>query len=271
MRQRLTLNHELSLLVRRFGCAWPACLLGFWWWRGWDVTTSVIEHLLHGRGEETRVGRSRRRLRTRWRRYRRTGGAPDGAAGGGGQGPAPGVACGPLSLSSTIVLAPAAAGQNYVRCQTLGPETGWQVTLSPTGRSTGGADGRRDLAPPRHRHLDRARAARLAAGGDRRGRLLARRRDAGDALRGDGRGRALERARRRVRAQLRRAGGLRGRHHRAALAFSSDSGRLATSLGTMIDLGSGATTSWLTGAPQNARWRSTRRTSASARRVAVSR
>ena len=71
---------------------------------------------------------------------------------------------------------------------------------------TGGADRRRDLAPPRHRHLDRARAARIAAGGDRRGRLLARRRDAGDALRGDGRGRALERARRRVRAQLRRTG-----------------------------------------------------------------
>ena len=36
----------------------------------------------------------------------------------------------------------------------------------------------------------------------------------------------------------------------SALAFSSDGGRLATSLGTVIDLDSGATTSWLTGAPQ---------------------
>ena len=79
---------------------------------------------------ETRAGRSRRRLPTR---RSIGGGAPDGATGGGGQGGAPGVACGTLTLSSTIVLAPAAAGQNYVRCQTLGPETGWQVVLSPTG------------------------------------------------------------------------------------------------------------------------------------------
>ncbi len=128
--------------------------------------------------------------------------AADGATGGGGQGGSPGVACGPLSLSSTIVLAPAAAGQSYVRCQTLGPETSWQVVLVADGRPARGADRRGDLAPPRHRHLDRARAARSAAGGDRRGRLLARRRDAGDALGGDGRGRALERARRDAPAQL---------------------------------------------------------------------
>jgi WD40 repeat protein len=35
----------------------------------------------------------------------------------------------------------------------------------------------------------------------------------------------------------------------SALAFSSDGGRLATSLGTVIDLAAGTTTSWLTGAP----------------------
>ncbi|HVV51283.1 MAG TPA: hypothetical protein VHO06_16560, partial [Polyangia bacterium] len=36
----------------------------------------------------------------------------------------------------------------------------------------------------------------------------------------------------------------------AALALAADGGRLATSLGTVIDLAAGTTTSWLTGAPQ---------------------
>src|SRR5262249_3536513 len=61
------------------------------------------------------------------------GSVADGAAGAGGASGAPGMACGALTFSQTIALGPAAAGQNYVRCQTLGPEGGWQVTLSPTG------------------------------------------------------------------------------------------------------------------------------------------
>src|SRR6185312_4903122 len=61
-----------------------------------------------------------------------SGAAPDGG-GAGGQGGGPGIACGTLTLTDTITLAPAAAGQLYTRCQTLGPEAGWQVALSPTG------------------------------------------------------------------------------------------------------------------------------------------
>src|SRR5512142_449655 len=61
------------------------------------------------------------------------GGATDGGAGAAGASGAPGMACGALTFTQTIALGPSAPGQNYVRCQTLGPETGWQVTLSPVG------------------------------------------------------------------------------------------------------------------------------------------
>jgi len=39
-----------------------------------------------------------------------------------------------LDLGALLSVAPAAAGQRFVRCATLGPETGWSVALSPDGR-----------------------------------------------------------------------------------------------------------------------------------------
>jgi WD40 repeat protein len=55
-----------------------------------------------------------------------------GMAGTGGAvgGPA---ACSSLTIGSAMTLAPAASGQLYLRCATLGPEQGWQSILSPSG------------------------------------------------------------------------------------------------------------------------------------------
>src|SRR4051794_37771529 len=63
--------------------------------------------------------------------------SPTGAGGAAGIGASPsarpGVACGALMFTAPLTLAPAAAGQAYTRCGTLGPEGGWKVTLSPAG------------------------------------------------------------------------------------------------------------------------------------------
>ena len=178
------------------------------------------------------------------------GGARDGAAGGGGQGAAPGVACGPLSFSSTIVLAPAAAGQNYVRCQTLGPETGWQLLLSPTGdrlAARTGAGTLRLLATDTWTEIAQLGspagaidAAAFSPDGTTLATLSA---EMGEVALWSAHDGALQRS---------FAGpALSGVDTTAsALAFSSDGGRLATSLGTVIDLGSGVTSSWLTGAAE---------------------
>jgi WD40 repeat protein len=58
------------------------------------------------------------------------GGPPRDDGDGGG---AVGV-CGRIALDSSFELAPAAHGQEYVRCRTLGPEGDWHVTLSADGR-----------------------------------------------------------------------------------------------------------------------------------------
>ena len=179
-----------------------------------------------------------------------TGSAPDGATGGGGQGGSPGVACGPLSLSSTIVLAPAAAGQSYVRCQTLGPETGWQVALSPTGdrlAARTGAGTLRLLATDTWTEiaqlgspLGAIDAVAFSPDGATLATLSA---EMGEVALWSAHDGTLQRS---------FAGPAASGVDTTAstLAFSSDGGLLATSLGTVIDLASGATTSWLTGAPQ---------------------
>ncbi len=175
-----------------------------------------------------------------------TGGAPDGATGGGGQGGAPGAACGPLSLSSTIVLGPVAAGQSYVRCQTLGPETGWQTLLSPTGDRLAARTGAGTL-----RLLATDTWTEIAQLGAPLGAIDA------VAFSPDGATLATESAetgevtlwsahdgtfQRSFAAPA--VSGVNGTA--SALAFSSDGRRLATSLGTMmIDLRSGTTASWL--------------------------
>ena len=178
------------------------------------------------------------------------GGGSDGAAGGGGQGPAPGVACGPLSLSSTIILAPAAAGQSYVRCQTLGPEGGWQVVLSPTGDRLAARTGAGTL-----RLLATDTWTEIAQLGSALGAIDA------IAFSPDGATLATLSAEMGEVALWSAHDGTFQRSFpgpaasgvdmtASTLTFSSDGARLATSLGTVIDLDSGATTSWLTGAPQ---------------------
>ncbi|HSS38474.1 MAG TPA: WD40 repeat domain-containing protein, partial [Polyangia bacterium] len=46
----------------------------------------------------------------------------------------PAACAGPLDISAEALMPPAAAGQPYVRCGTIGPDNGWRVTLSPDGR-----------------------------------------------------------------------------------------------------------------------------------------
>jgi WD40 repeat protein len=222
---------------------------------GLGCDDSVIEHLLRGRGERDQGGpvvvASPPDAGAGGGTTDR-GGAPDGAAGAGGQGAAPGVACGPLSLSATIALAPAAAGQNYVRCQTLGPETGWQVTLSPSGdrlAARTGAGTLRLLATDTWTELAQLGsplgmidAVAFSPDGATLATLSG---EMGEVALWSAHDGAFERS-----FAGPTASGVDT--SAAALAFSSDGGRLATSLGTVIDLDSGATTSWLTGAPQAA-------------------
>jgi WD40 repeat protein len=175
-------------------------------------------------------------------------GATDGAAGAGGASGGPGMACGALAFTQTIALGPSAIGQNYVRCQTLGPETGWQVTLSPAG--------------------DRL-AARTSAGtvrllatnpwsevtqiGSPLGQIDA------VAFSPDGATLAALSAEMGEVTLWNTSDGTLARSFAgpsasgvdtttSALAFSADGNRLATSLGTIIDVRAGTTTSWLTGA-----------------------
>ena len=68
-----------------------------------------------------------------------SGGGVAGAGGPAGQGGGPGQtrvqACGAmLPLSADMHLAPAASGQRYVRCGTIGPERDWKIVLSGDGR-----------------------------------------------------------------------------------------------------------------------------------------
>ena len=173
-----------------------------------------------------------------------SGDAGVGAAGGGA-----GVACGTLTVSSAIALAPAAAGQGYVRCDTLGPETAWQVTLSPAGdrlAARTGAGTVRLVATDPWREL-----AQL---GSPLGQI--------DAVSFSPDGGTLATLSAEM-GEVTLWNTVDGTFQRSfagpadsgvdttasALAFSSDGGRLATSLGTIIDLSAGTTTSWLTGAP----------------------
>ena len=176
------------------------------------------------------------------------GGEPDGAAGAGGQGPGPGVACGVLALGTSIALGPAAAGQSYVRCQTLGPETGWQLTLSPTGDRLAARTGAGTV-----RLLATDPWKEIAQLGSPLGQIDA------VAFSPDGATLATLSAEMGEVTLWNAADGTLARSFAgppasgvdttaSALAFSSDGGRLATSLATTIDLGAGTTSSWLTGA-----------------------
>lgn len=178
-----------------------------------------------------------------------SGAAPDGG-GAGGQGGGPGIACGTLTLTDTITLAPAAAGQLYTRCQTLGPEAGWQVALSPTGDRLAARTGAGTV-----RLIATDSWTELAQLGSPLGRM--------DAVAFSPDGTALATLSAEM-GEVTLWNAADGRMQRSfagppasgvdasasQLAFSSDGARLATSLGTVIDLGTGTTTSWLTGAPE---------------------
>ena len=168
-----------------------------------------------------------------------------GAAGASG----PGMACGALTFSQTIALGPSAVGQDYVRCQTLGPEGGWQVTLSPTGDRLAARTGAGTV-----RLLATNPWGEIAQIGSPLGQIDA------VAFSPDGATLAALSAEMGEVTLWNAVDGTPARSFAgppasgvdttaSALAFSSDGGRLATSLGTIIDLASGTTTSWLTGAP----------------------
>ena len=171
-------------------------------------------------------------------------GSSDGAAPGGDP-----VACSSFTVGSTLTLAPAAAGQAYVRCGTLGPEQAWSVVASPSGdrlvARTGAGTIRlistatwtelAQLAAPMG-YLDAAAfspdGAHLATLASEMGEVTLWRAQDG----------AFERSFAGPPASTIGATG-------SSLAFSSDGSRLATSLGTVIDLTTGTVTDWTTGAP----------------------
>jgi hypothetical protein len=185
------------------------------------------------------------------------GGASDGGAGAAGRGSdaaagasgASGVSCGPLTFTQTIALGPSAPGQNYVRCQTLGPETGWQVTLSPAGDRLAAR-----TAAGTVRLLATNPWSEIAQLGSPLGQIDA------VAFSPDGATLAALSAEMGEVTLWNTIDGSLARSFAgppasgvdttaSALAFSSDGRRLATSLGTVVDVQSGTTTSWLTGAP----------------------
>jgi WD40 repeat protein len=178
-------------------------------------------------------------------------GAPAGAGSGGHAGSPstrPAMACGPLMFVAPLTLAPPAAGQAYTRCGTLGPEADWRVTLAPSGNRLAALTGAgtvrliatdswtdvAQLASPLGR-MDAVTfspdGAALATLSSEMGQVALWRTSDGMLLRAFA-GPPIS--------------GVEGIS--AALAFSSDGRRLATSLGTVIDLQTGVSTSWLTGA-----------------------
>jgi WD40 repeat protein len=159
------------------------------------------------------------------------------------------MACGPLTFTQTIALGPSAVGQNYVRCQTLGPETGWQVTLSPAGDRLAAR-----TAAGTVRLLATNPWSEIVQVGAPLGQIDA------VAFSPDGLTLAALSAEMGEVTLWNTVDGSLARSFAgppasgvdttaSTLAFSADGSRLATSLGTIIDLKAGTTTSWLTGAP----------------------
>ena len=173
-----------------------------------------------------------------------------GGAGAGGTAGSGGIAaCGALNLSSAFRLAPAAVGQGYVRCDTLGRETGWQVVLSPDARRIAALTSAgtvrliatdtwlevAQLASP----LGQIDAAAFSPDGASLALLSAEMGEVSLWNAADG-------------TPVRAFAGPPASSidaYASALAFSSDGHRLATSLGTVIDLATGITTDWKTGLP----------------------
>jgi WD40 repeat protein len=181
-----------------------------------------------------------------------TGDAGGATAGGTDAGTRTG--CGALALSPTITLAPTPPGQSYVRCQTLGPEQGWRVALSPTGDRLAALTGAGTV-----RLFDTGSWRELAQLGSSVGEIdVAAYRPATSALGPELVTLSAEMGE--VTDWYEHAGAiLSGRGYggppastldtvRSSFGLSSDGMRIATSLGTTIDLDTGQGTSWKTGA-----------------------
>src|SRR5579862_1294230 len=209
----------------------------------------LIDQLLHDHGGGNQGGTTGMSADGGGSNAGGAGGMTAGAGGAGGVSGAPGMACGALTFSQTIALGPSAAGQSYVRCQTLGPESGWQVTLSPTGDRLAARTGAGTV-----RLLATNPWSEIIQLGSPLGQIDA------VAFSPDGATLAALSAEMGEVTLWNTSNGTLARSFAgppasgvdttaSALAFSSDGGRLATSLGTIIDLSAGTTTSWLTGAP----------------------
>ena len=184
------------------------------------------------------------------------GGAGGGQAGQGGASmPSTRVgSCGAmLALSSNMQLAPAATGQRYLRCGTIGPERDWKIVLSGDGRRLAALTGAGtvrlyatddnwselgQLAAP----LGRWDAAAFSPDNSRLATLSA---EIGEVTLWNATNGAL------VRSFPGPAGSTID-SIASSLTFSADGKRIATSLGTIIDIASGDQRSWLTGAPVTA-------------------
>jgi WD40 repeat protein len=164
--------------------------------------------------------------------------------------PATVTACtGGLTLAKALRLPTLAAGQFYTRCGTYGPERDWHVTLSPDGTrmaartsegtvrliATAGWTEVAQLASP----VGRLDAAAFSPDGATLATLSA---EMGEIALWDAANGHLTRAFAGPPASTMDA-------FASALAFSPDGTRLATSLGTVIDLGTGEQRLWSTGLP----------------------
>ena len=147
-------------------------------------------------------------------------------------------------------MAPAATGQRFPRCATLGPETGWNVSLSPDGRRLAArtsAGTVRLMSTDRWREiaqlasaLGRLDAVAFSPDGARLATLSSEMGQVALWHSSDG---SLERTFAGPPASTIDAWA-------SSLAFSSDGQRLATSLGILIDLWSSSTIDLETAAPR---------------------
>jgi WD40 repeat protein len=178
------------------------------------------------------------------------GGCPPGMAGSGGGGAGgggmPGT-CANLTFASTFVSAPAAEGQLYKRCETIGVDNDWHVTLSADGsklaaRTSSGTVRMIDTRSWREvAHLASPLGGMNAAEFSPDVRTLATlSSEMGGVTLWNANNGALDRG---------LAGPPAGMIGRFAddLAFSADQGRLATSLETVMNLMTGASTLWANG------------------------
>jgi WD40 repeat protein len=174
-----------------------------------------------------------------------------GDAGSAGGTSAVGV-CSAFDLSPSFELASSAPGQNYVRCQTLGPEAGWQeIAIAADGQHvaarTGAGTVRLIATNPWHEVAQIASplgvldAMAFAPDGQLLAVLSAEMGEVSVWRSGDGT---------RV-ASFAAPPGSTIDAILSSLAYSSDGTQLATSLGALINVSTGAMTSWKTGAPLN--------------------